>query len=392
MSGAIRRFLLWGMLILLAAAALGSVVLALGDRTGERATVPQLELTQVGEPAEFARALEPRQLHFPLDHGPHLEYQTEWWYYVGNLQTPEGRHFGFQLTFFRRGLQPGEADRASSFGANHIYSAHLALTDTKGGQHRAWERYSRGAFGLAGAQASPYRLWLDDWSAESLDLQANVVLLSGAEQDVSLDLTLRAAKPPALHGEGGLSRKGADPGNASYYVSITRMTAEGRLTLGGETHEVQGEAWFDHEWGTSALGPLAVGWDWFGLQLEDGRELMAFRIRQLDGSIDPASAGTLIGPDGDTEALTTEQVMIESLGSWTSPENGATYPSGWRLRIPDRGLDLTLQPQLRDQENRLSVVYWEGAVRVDGTSLGDSIGGAGYVELTGYLRPLEGDF
>jgi predicted secreted hydrolase len=156
---------------------------------------------------------------------------------------------------------------------------------------------------------------------------------------------------------------------------------------------VQGQGWFDHEWGTTALGPKAVGWDWFGLQLDDGRELMIFQIRQRDGTIEPVSGGTLVDVDGTPERLSASQLLLRPLDAWTSPASGAVYPSGWQLEIPERGIELTLQPRLADQENRLSVVYWEGAVAVSGTSLGQAVGGEGYAELTGYFLPLEeGDF
>jgi predicted secreted hydrolase len=381
------------MLGLLAFTALAAAALELGQsRAGGGEPQAQLELAPAGQPAEFARALAPRTLEFPADHGPHLEYQTEWWYYIGNMQSEDGRHFGFQLTFFRRGLQPGEPDRASAFAANHIYSAHLAVTDTDGGEHRAWERFSRGAAGLAGAQARPFRVWLDDWSVEGLNAEASEVRLSAGEEDFILALRLGAERAPVAHGEAGLSQKSAVPGNASYYVSLPRMEAEGLLELDGTSYQVRGQAWFDHEWGTTTLGPQAVGWDWFGLQLEDGRELMAFQIRNRDGSIEPVSGGTLVAADGTVQRLMAADVQLQVLGTWTSPASGTAYPSGWRMVVPVAGLDLTLQPRLKDQENRLSVVYWEGAVSVVGTSQGGPVAGEGFAELTGYYAPLEGDF
>jgi predicted secreted hydrolase len=394
MGSKIRRLLLWGMLGMLGLTAAVAVGLELGlpglEDSGQG---PILELTPIGDPPEFARALRPRELQFPADHGPHLEFQTEWWYYIGNLQTADGRHFGFQLTFFRRGLQPGEPGRPSAFAANHIYSAHLALTDTAGGAHRAWERYSRAAAGLAGAQSDPYRVWLDDWTVEALNATADEIRLYASEEDFELELVLEAEKPPVPHGEAGLSQKSLEPGNASYYVSYTRMSVSGRIGIGQAVYQVQGQGWFDHEWGTTALGPEAVGWDWFGLQLDDGRELMVFQIRKRDGTIEPVSGGTLVDVNGSPEQLSASQLQIWPLDTWTSPGSGAVYPSGWQLQIPERGIELTIQPQLADQENRLSVVYWEGAVAVSGTSRGEAVAGQGYAELTGYFLPLvEGDF
>ena len=394
MGRKIRRLLLWGMLAILGLTAVAAAVLELGlpppDNSGQG---PILELTQIGDPPEFALALEPRDLQFPADHGPHLEFQTEWWYYIGNLRTSDGRHFGFQLTFFRRGLQPGEPARSSAFAANHIYSAHLAVTDTAGGEHRAWERYSRAAAGLAGARSDPYRVWLDDWIVEALIPSADKIRLYAREEDFELELVLNADKPAVPHGQAGLSQKSPKPGNASYYVSYTRMSAAGRLGLGQAVYQVQGQGWFDHEWGTTALGPEAVGWDWFGLQLDDGQELMVFQIRKRDGTIEPVSGGTLVDVDGAPQRLSASQLLLRPLDTWTSPGSGAVYPSGWQLEIPERGIELTIQPQLADQENRLSVVYWEGAVAVSGTSRGEAVAGEGYAELTGYFLPLvEGDF
>lgn len=391
-SGALRRWLLWAMLGLLAFSAAAAAALELASGPAAEAPALALDLAASSETAEFARALAPRPLQFPADHGPHLEFQTEWWYYIGNLQTQDGHHLGFQLTFFRRGLQPGQPDRPSSFAASHIYSAHLALTDTARGEHRAWERFSRGAAGLAGAQAAPYRVWLDDWSVQALRPDGDAVRLFAQEEDFLLDLKLTPQKLPTLHGDAGLSRKGPEPGNASYYVSLTRLSVVGRVQTEDLAAEVDGLAWFDHEWGTTSLGPQAVGWDWFGLQLEDGRELMAFQIRRQDGTIELASGGTLVQSDGSARTLGAHQLTIEPLGSWTSPENGAVYPSGWRLTVPEYALELLIEPRLEDQENRLSIVYWEGAVNVRGTAAGEPLSGQGYAELTGYAQPLRGDF
>ena len=207
-----------------------------------------------------------------------------------------------------------------------------------------------------------------------------------------LDLELGATKPLVLHGDRGLSAKSAEPGNASYYVGYTRLRASGRIGTDGSGASAQGEAWFDHEWSTSALGAGAIGWDWWSLQLDDGRELMLFEIRQKDGGRDPASGGTLVAADGRSRRLSAADVETTALGHWTSPRSGASYPARWRLRIPSEGIELEVEPLVADQEMRTAFTYWEGAVRVSGTSGAQPRNGRGYVELTGYARSMQGVF
>ena len=339
----------------------------------------------------FARATEPRAFHLPGDHGPHFDYQTEWWYYTGNLQTAEGRPFGFQLTFFRRGLAPGPPP-AKGLATNQIHFAHFAITDVAAGHHRFAERFSRGALGLAGATGTPFRLWLEDWSAEATNADGSSVRLRARDGTLALELQLEAAKPLVAHGDRGLSPKSDAPGNASYYIGYTRMQARGRLGASGPPAEVTGEGWFDHEWSTSALGPGAVGWDWWSLQLSDGRELMFFLIRRADGSHEAASGGTLVRADGSTRRLGPDDVRVEAQGVWRSPETDARYPARWRLTVPVEDLLLDVTPLLAAQEMRTSFTYWEGAVRLEGTSRGAPITGQGYVELTGYARSMQGVF
>ena len=339
----------------------------------------------------FARATAPQDFTFPRDHGPHFDYQTEWWYYTGNLTAETGEHFGFQLTFFRRGLTPG-APAAGGLSTNQIYFAHFALTDPAGGRHQGVERFSRGAAGLAGAAGEPFQVWLEDWRAEALNADGSAVRLQAQEGDQGLTLELRATKPLVAHGDRGLSPKSEQAGNASYYLSYSRMAAGGTITARGQTFKVTGEAWFDHEWSTSALGPQGVGWDWFSLQLSDGRELMLFQIRRADGGLESVSGGTLIQPDGATVRVPAEAVQVEVLAAWTSPVTGGQYPARWRVRVPSAGLDLDVQPWLPAQEMQLTFAYWEGAVRVTGTSAGAPVTGAGYVELTGYVGSLQGVF
>jgi len=332
----------------------------------------------------FARATAPREFRFPADHGPHPEFRHEWWYFTGNLRAPEGRRFGYQLTFFRFALSPAPPDRRSRWATTQAYMAHFAVTDAQGNRFHHFERTGRGALGLAGATARPFRVWLDDWSAEGGESSTLPVRLRAAEGGASVDLVLDTARPIVAQGDRGLSRKSAAPGNASHYYSMTRLATRGTVRVDGVSFPVEGNSWLDREWGTSSLEKGQEGWDWFALQLSDGRDLMFYRLRRGDGGSDPFSAGTLVLPDGSSRPLSFDEVKIETLESWRSPEGGARYPSRWRLRLPSEGLELDVIPRTADQELRTTVRYWEGAVGVRGTSRGEPVGGEGYVELTGY--------
>jgi predicted secreted hydrolase len=358
------------------------------ERGGVQASLAVSAALASGDPSGFARATAPRPFSFPADLGPHPEFRTEWWYYTGNLESAPGRHFGFQLTFFRTALAPpaagGPARGTPGWSTRQLYLAHFALTDTAGRRFHAWSRLDREALGLAGAQATPFRVWLEDWSAESEVPGGLPVRLRAAEGDVAIDLVLSSQKPMTLQGDRGLSQKGPEPGNASYYYSLTRMSVRGTVRAGGEPLPVSGLAWMDREWSTSALGPDLVGWDWVALQLDDGRDVMLYRLRRRDGTADPHSAGTLIAADGATRPLAPGDVTLEALDHWTSPRSRVRYPSRWRLVIPGAGLRLEISPRLPDQELIVGTRYWEGAVGVAGTADARAIAGRGYVELVGY--------
>ena len=336
------------------------------------------------DPGGFARATAPRAFRFPDDHGPHPEFRHEWWYFTGNLRGPGGRRFGYQLTFFRFALSPDPPARASRWAANQAYMAHFAVTDVQGNRFRHFERTGRGALGLAGATARPLRVGLDDWSAEGSKASTLPIRLRATEVEASVDLVLDTTRPIVLQGDRGLSRKSAAPGNASYYYSMTRLATRGSVRIDGVSFPVEGNSWLDREWGTSSLEKGQAGWDWFALQLSDGRDLMFYRLRRGDGVTDPFSAGTLVLPDGSVRPLSADDVRIETLGAWRSPESGARYPSRWRMLLPSEGLELEVVPRIADQELRTSVRYYEGAVGVRGTSRGEAVEGDGYVELTGY--------
>jgi predicted secreted hydrolase len=342
--------------------------------------------------AGYTRAAPGRALRFPADYGPHDDFQTEWWYYTGNLTAANGEHFGYELTFFRRALESPDQQvaRSSAWAANQVYMADFALTDVAGGKHDAFERLERGAAGLAGAQASPYHVWLDDWSVT--EGQNGQIVMRAAAGDVALELNLRDLKGPVPQGDHGYSRKGSYPGNASYYYSLTRLATQGTVSARGQTLAVDGLSWMDHEFSTSALDPGIAGWDWFSLQLDDGRELMVYGLRQADGRLGAFSSGTLVNADGSTRSLGPGDFSFQATGQWQSPRTDTVYPSGWTLQVPSAGLDLTLTPYLADQEMNVSFPYWEGAVRATGRATGRPVAGNGYVELTGYGSSLGGRF
>jgi len=334
--------------------------------------------------AGFAQVLAPRAFSFPQDHGPHPQFRQEWWYFTGNLDAADGERLGFELTFFRYALAPEGAPTpaagASAWRTGQFYMAHFAVTDVARGRFRSAQKLSRGALGLAGAQADPLRVWIDDWS---LTAGASSWRLRAAGQGYALELDLTPAGAPVLNGEAGFSRKSDEPGAASYYYSLPRLAVRGRLLRDGEPLAVHGLAWCDREWGSGALGARQVGWDWFALQLQDGTALMFYALRGPDGARDAHSAGTWIGPHGETRALKSGDVLLEVTGHWLGADR-VRYPSGWRLRVPSLSLEVAVQPVLADQELRGTPRYWEGAVDVAGTRAGERLGGRGYVELVGY--------
>jgi predicted secreted hydrolase len=340
--------------------------------------------------AGYLRAEGPIDLQFPADHGPHPDYRTEWWYYTGNLVGDGGEPFGYQLTLFRRALAPpaSRAERESAWAANQVYMGHFALTDVARKRYNAFERFARGAAGLAGAGAAPFQVWLEDWRVE--EVEPGVARLQAAQEDLALDLTLIDQKGPILQGDRGYSPKGPD--NASYYYSLTRLETSGVVQVGETAYQVGGLSWMDHEWSTVSLADDQVGWDWFSIQLDDGGELMVFQLRQEDGRIDPFSSGAFIAPNGGARHLGRDEFEIRVDDEWRSPHTGATYPAGWTASVPALDLTLEIEPQLADQELTVSYAYWEGAVRVEGQRAGQAVQGVGYVELTGYAGSMQGQF
>ena len=343
-----------------------------------------------GPPDGLRRAAADVALEFPRDHGPHPDYRSGWWYFTGNLADANGRRFGFQLTFFRFTLTPRAPVRRSAWGSDQIYMGHFALTDPQTGRFVWDERLSRASLLLAGARGEPFGVWVEDWRAGSISQSLFPLSLTARTGRHALALTVHAGKRRVLHGEGGLSRKGAAPGNASHYYSYTRLPAEGVVELEGELHAVAGDVWWDREWSTSALEANQVGWDWFALQLDDGRDLMFYLIRGKEGRPDPHSAGSLVGVGGNVRVLGLDDVLVEVTGEWESEHTGVRYPARWRLRVPEAALDLEIEPLIPAQELRASVRYWEGAVTITKRSPPSTssaiprVVGRGYVELVGY--------
>jgi predicted secreted hydrolase len=338
-----------------------------------------------GDADGFERAYEPRELVFPTDHGSHKGFRNEWWYFTGNLLDANGRHFGFELTFFRFGLTSHARARDSKWAANELWMAHFALTDTSAHELHAAERLARGALDLAGATADPLHVWVKDWSVQgSAGVSTASLALAAQDSDASIALELSALKPLVMHGNRGLDSKGPERGNASFYYSFSRLAVSGSISVAGETFDVSGTAWMDREWGSSALSRGVVGWEWFALQLSDGRDLMFYRLRDRDGGSNPYSGGTLIGRDGTAERLSAQDIELIATRQWTSPRTGAQYPIAWRLGIPRYRTELVIEPVLESQELDLTVRYWEGAVRASGTVGDERLTAVGYLELAGY--------
>jgi len=387
MLGAYSLNMRWTLAAVIVALFAGLVIF-FGLRSDE--TAPSDDATSVaaamgGEDfAGFERAYAPRPFVFPTDHGPHPGFRTEWWYVTGNLANADGRRFGYQLTLFRIALAPTPPIADSAWRTNQIYMGHFAVTDVAAEQHHVFERFSRAAVGLAGAQAAPLRVWLEDWTLVGGTEDAFPMQIRAREDDIAITLQLDTAKPLVLQGDRGLSQKSAEPGNASFYYSYTRLPTRGEVRIGESTFMVAGTSWLDREWSTSALGPDQTGWDWFALQLDDGRDLMFYRLRQQDGSVDPHSGGVLVAADDSVQRLGHEDVEVTPQGTWTSSHTGDRYPARWTLRVPAEDLELQVIPQVADQEMRVSVRYWEGAVKVNGYAGNKPIDGVGYLEMTRY--------
>ncbi len=351
--------------------------------------VPDVAGINADIPPGFLAADGSRPLTFPEDFGAHPDFRTEWWYYTGNLQTPQGQPFGFELTIFRVGLLPPtvELPADSQWYDHSLYFSHFAVSDIANEKFYAFERYSRPGPGLAGAQGDPYRVWLEDWNIA--ERAAGVYHLQAAQEEIALDLTLTDEMGVVLHGENGYSRKGENLTNASYYYSQPRLRADGFVQVHGAQYPVTGLAWKDHEFSSGVLDENQIGWDWFSLQFEEGAALMLFQLRERDGGSSTASSGTFIRADGTTQPLQKADFEIVVLDEWRSPHTQGVYPAGWEIQLKESNCLLEVQPWMADQEiNFPAVTYWEGAVRFEGTCDGAPTRGNGYIELTGYAGNL----
>jgi predicted secreted hydrolase len=326
---------------------------------------------------------------FPRDHASHPEFKLEWWYYTGNVQTSAGRRFGYQVTFFRVGVDHSPAN-PSRWAVRDLYMTHLAVSDPEGGRYRFDERLSRGGPGLAGADVNRYRVWNDNWSA-ALDPRGRHRISVIDDRGSGVDLVLDPGKPPAINGIGGISQKGAQVGNASHYYSLTRMPTRGTLLIDGERYDVAGESWMDREFGTSFLEKEQQGWDWFAIQLDDGRELMLYQLRRSDGSRDRHSSGTLTDQQGRTTHLSNDDFVLTQSGATYRAPSGAVYPIAWNVEVPRAQLSLAVTTPLQNQElstEAAGISYWEGLIDIKGTAAGRAISGRGYLEMTGYRGSL----
>jgi predicted secreted hydrolase len=346
--------------------------------------VPQVD-------AQYRQAVPGYRYEFPRDYFNHPEFATEWWYYTGNVKASDGHRFGFELTFFRQGVDRDSA-KNDAWDIHDLYLAHLALSDLDGGQFFHAERTNRAGPGIAGVRQAEKRIWNGNWqiswSGEAQNLQA-------MDDRFKLNFSLQSAKPPVIHGINRVSQKAEGPGRASHYVSLTRLITAGEISLAGRHFQVTGISWMDHEFFTHQLETNQVGWDWMSVQFDDNTELMLFHIRRKDGSIDPYSSGTFVDAKGAATHLLEPDFALQPAdgGTWVSPVTHAKYPIVWRLSVPKLGIELTATTPLPSQELTGSLkwapTYWEGAISLSGHKGSVPAHALGYLEMTGYDHPLD---
>ncbi len=340
-----------------------------------------------------AQALPARTLEFPRDHGSHPELRTEWWYITGHVQA-QGQPWGFQLTFFRSRVDATQ-NLKSAFAAKQLLFAHAAVTDVQGQRLQHDQRIARAGFGVAQASEADTRIRLQDWTLVRSDMASNPVgsrytaQISGSE--FALDLQFDSTQPVLLQGQQGLSRKGPDAEQASYYYSQPQLAVAGALTVGGKRIAVTpgtGRAWMDHEWSEALLHPDALGWDWIGMNLNDGSALTAFRLRKADGSALWAG-GSYRAPGKATQIFEASAVAFTPDRFWTSPQSGARYPVQWRVDTPAGvfSVHAVLDAQELDSQGSTGAIYWEGLS--DLRDAGGRTVGRGYLEMTGYAKPIK---
>lgn len=353
----------------------------------------------------FARAEPDTAIVLPRDHGPHPTFRSEWWYLTLMLSDQRGREFGGQFTLFRQALTAQQPEGAANpWRTNQVYMAHLAVTDVAGKRHQSAERISRAHPALAGVQAAPFAAWLEDWRFASAGSTFLPLQLNAGDAGFSWALSMDSDKPIVLQGKSGYSAKGPDQG--SHYYSLTRLNVQGTLTLSGTEIPVRGTGWLDREWSTSVLSAGQTGWDWFALQLADGRDLMVFNLRREDCSRDPFDHGIVVDAEGNARLLQAEDFELTPLRAWRGPardvlepvrpcipsstgdsaandtaRTAGPWPLEWRLRLAEE--TFVIRASILDQRMRTSVRYWEGLVEVFSESPRREVG-RGYMELTGY--------
>ena len=330
---------------------------------------------------QFSRAIAPRDWSFPRDHGRNDGFKLEWWYFTGNLHDSTGRKFGYQLTFFRSAFSAVSSSRPSPWGMSDVYFAHAAISDIAGKHFFYKDRLERARPGLAFSSDQTLDVSLLDWSAK---MDGGAIKLKSAEKDFAIDLQCTDGRGPILEGPGGVNAKGREPGEASYYYSMTRLKTDGVLTVNGQSFQVDGLSWMDHEFSSDAMAKNQVGWDWMGLQLNDGSDLMIYRMRTRGGAADYLS-GTRITADGKPHFLSQDQLAISGSSPWNSPASGGSYPQKWSVAVAGQP-KLLVTSEMPGQElittSTTKVSYFEGAAAVttpDGKAAGD-----GYLEMTGY--------
>ncbi|RFF28511.1 MULTISPECIES: lipocalin-like domain-containing protein [unclassified Wenzhouxiangella] len=329
-------------------------------------------------PESFRQVTGPRPFEFPADHAAHPGYRNEWWYFTGNLDGPDGDAWGFQFTLFRFELDAGPRPD-SAWTADAVWMAHLALSDADQGIFHQAERFARGALDLAGATEK--RWWLRDWQVTRNETGFQ---LEAGTDSFGLDLAMEPIREVVRQGDRGYSQKGPQAGNASHYYSITRLKTKGAIQVDGETIPVDGLAWLDREWGSSQLAGNLAGWDWFSLQLDDGRDLMVYRLRTEDGEASRFSAGKVVYPDGDSRTLGRGDFTATPQRDWQDSE-GHQWPVAWRVEVPSEDLNLAVEARFDEQRWSGAVSYWEGAVGVRDAQTDKSMG-RGYLELSGYAE------
>jgi predicted secreted hydrolase len=347
-----------------------------------RLLVLLLLLTMAGQAADYKPALPGYRYEFPRDHFDHPDYQTEWWYYTGNVKTSDGHRFGFEMTFFRQGVARDGVQ--STWHIHDLYMAHLALSDLSGHRFYRYERINRAGPGIAGIDGKTGLIWNGNWQVQ---LNESKHSLRGVAGNFRIEFNLAPAKPPVVHGRDGISRKAEGTGHASHYISFTRLITSGNIQLNGTTYPVQGTSWMDHEFFSESRDTTESGWDWLSLQFDNNTELMLYRLRHKDGSVDPHSSGSFIDAQGNCHFLSLNDFIMTPAGDiWTSPETSGRYPMRWHVEVPSLGLRADVTTPLATQElpGNIGPSYWEGAIDISGQQSGNSLHGVGYLEMTGY--------